>query len=97
MVITEHIVSFCDKTIQETAIKINDIEAILKQKLEKKIYKEIKKTITSNKVVTKKTLHHRKFMKYNSLKYKPTTTVKVKKIAEGTGNTKNRKSYKETK
>ena len=95
MVITEHIVSFCDKTIQETAIKINDIETILKQKVEKKIYKEIKKTITSNKVVTKKTLHHRKFMKYNSLKYKP-TTVKVKKIAEGTGNTKNRKSYRET-
>ena len=75
----EQIASFCDKTIEETAIKINNIESILKQQLEKKEYEEIKKTITSNEVATKKILHQRKFKKYNSLKYKPTPTVKVKK------------------
>ena len=36
-----------------------------------------------------KTLHQPKFQKYNSLKYKPTPTEKVKKIAAETGNTEN--------
>ena len=30
------IASFCDKTIEDTAIKINDTESILKQQLEEK-------------------------------------------------------------
>ena len=34
-------------------------------------------------------MHQIKFKKHNSLKYKPTSTVKVKKIAEETGNTEN--------
>ena len=32
----KQIVSFCDKTIEETPTKINDTESILKQQLEKK-------------------------------------------------------------
>ena len=85
----EQIVSLCNKTIEETVIKINITQSILKQQLEKKEYEEIKKTITSNEVATKKILHQRKFKKYNSLKYNPTPTVKVKKIAEETGNAEN--------
>ena len=49
----------------------------------------MKKKITSNEVATKKILRQRKFKKYNSLKYKPTATVKKKKIAEETGNAEN--------
>ena len=86
LVLMEQIVSFCDKTIEETPIKINDTESILKQQLEKKEYEEIKETIISKEAVIKKILHQRKFKKYNRLKYKPTTTVKVKKIAKETGN-----------
>ena len=36
-----------------------------------------------------KTLHQPEFKKYHSLKYKPTPTEKVKKIAAETGNTEN--------
>ena len=61
LVLKEQIVSFCDKTIEETAIKISNTVPILKQQLEKKEYKEIKKTITSNEAATKKILHQRKF------------------------------------
>ena len=75
----EQIVSFCNKTIEEIAIKINNTESILIKKWEKKEYEETNKTITSNEAAMKKILHQRKFKKYNSLKYKPTPTVKVKK------------------
>ena len=83
----EQIVSFCDNTIEETAIKINNTESILKRQPEKK---EIKKTITSTEAAAKKILPQRKFKKYNSLKYKPKPTAEVKEIAKETGNTKNR-------
>ena len=36
LVSMEQIVSFCDKKIEETAVKINNTESILKQQLEKK-------------------------------------------------------------
>ena len=85
----EQIVSFCDITIEERAIKINNTESALKEQLEKKEYEEIKKTITSNEAATKKILRRWKFKKHNSLKYKATPTVKVKKIAEESGNTEN--------
>ena len=52
----EQIVSFCDITIEERAIKINNTESALKEQLEKKEYEEIKKTITSNEAATKKIL-----------------------------------------
>ena len=90
MALLKQIVSFCDKIIEETTIKINDTESILKQQLEKKEYEEIKKTIISNEAATKKTLHHQNFKKYNSFKHKPTPTVKVKKITKETGNIENR-------
>ena len=87
----EQIVLFCNKTIEETAIKIDNTEPILKQKLEKKEYEEIKKTITSNEVATKSILRIlRKFKKYRNVKYKLTRTVKVKKIVEEIGNAENR-------
>ena len=73
--------------MEEKATKTDNTESILKQQLEKKEYEEIKKTITSNKAATKRTLHQLMFKKYNSLK--PTPTVKEKKIAEETGNTEN--------
>ena len=82
----EQIVSFCDNTIEETAIKINNTESILKRQPEKK---EIKK-ITSTEAAAKKILPQRKFKKYNSLKCKPKPTAEVKEIAKETGNTKKR-------
>ena len=50
----EDIVSFCDKTNTETNTKIDQIEYILKQQLEKSEYDEIQKTIKSNVASTKK-------------------------------------------
>ena len=50
----EQTVSFCGKTIEETASKINDTELILKQQLEKKECKEINKTTESNEAAIKK-------------------------------------------
>ena len=88
LVLMEQIVSFCDKT-EETTIKINDNESILKQQLEKKEYEEKKKTITSKEAATKKILHQQKYKKHISLKYKPTLNVKVKKITEVICNTEN--------
>ena len=74
-----HIVIFCDKTIKEKHDKIDQTDCILKTKLEKAEYDEIRKTIASNETEKKKILHQRKFKKYNNLKYnlkyKPKPTV----------------------
>ena len=43
----EQSVLFCDNTMEETAIKINNTESSLKLQLEKKENEEIKKTITT--------------------------------------------------
>ena len=43
-----HIVIFCDKTIKEKHDKIDQTDCILKTKLEKAEYDEIRKTIASN-------------------------------------------------
>ena len=70
-----HIVIFCDKTIKEKHDKIDQTDCILKTKLEKAEYDEIRKTIASNET-EKKILHQRKFKKYNNnLKYKPKPTL----------------------
>ena len=70
-----HIVIFCDKTIKEKHDKIDQTDCILKTKLEKTEYDEIRKNIASNET-EKKILHQRKFKKYNNnLKYKPKPTV----------------------
>ena len=49
----EDVISFCDKTIKERNTKIDIIEYILKQQLEKNEYDKIQKTIKSNKASTK--------------------------------------------
>ena len=65
-----HIVIFCDKTIKEKHDKIDQIDSILKTKIEKAEYEEIQKTIASKETAKKKKiLHQRKFKKYsNNLK-----------------------------
>ena len=56
--------------------KIDQTDCILKTKLEKAEYGEIRKTIASNETGKKKILRQRKFKKYNNnLKYKPEPTV----------------------
>ena len=56
----EDVVSFSDKTIKETNIKIDPTEEILKQQLRKNEYGKIQKTIYSNEVSTEKILHQQK-------------------------------------
>ena len=64
-----HIVIFCDKSIKEKHDKIDQIDSILKTKIEKAEYEEIQKTIASKETAKKKILHQRKFKKYsNNLK-----------------------------
>ena len=50
----EDVVSFCDKAIKETNIKIDQTKSILKQQLGKNEYEEIQKTIKLNEASTKK-------------------------------------------
>ena len=64
----EDIVSFCDKTNTKTNTKIDQIEYIFKQQLEKIEYDEIQKTIKSNVASTKKILYQPKLKKFNNLK-----------------------------
>ena len=52
-----HIVIFCDKTIKEKHDKIDQTDCILKTKLEKAQYKEIRKTIASNETEKKKKIY----------------------------------------
>ena len=49
-----HIVIFCDKTIKEKHDKIDQIDSILKTKIEKAEYEEIQKTIASKETAKKK-------------------------------------------
>ena len=70
-----HIVIFCGKIIKEKDDEIDQTDCILKTKVEKAEYEEIRKTIWSNET-EKKIPHQRKFRKYNNnLKYKPEPTV----------------------
>ena len=78
----EDVVSFCEKTIKETNIKIDQTEGILKQQLGKNEYEEIQNTTKSNEASTKKVLHQRKFGKFNNLKYKPKAQIKATTIEE---------------
>ena len=49
-----HIVIFCDKTVKEKHDKIDQIDSILKTKIEKAEYEEIQKTIASKETAKKK-------------------------------------------
>ena len=69
--LVEDAVSFCNKTIKETNINIDQTEGIIKQQLRKNEYEEILKTVKANEASTKKILLQRKFKKFNDLKYKP--------------------------
>ena len=70
-----HIVIFCGKTIKEKDNKIDQTDCILKKKVEKAEYEEIRKTFHQMKP-KKNILHQRKFRKYNNnLKYKLEPTV----------------------
>ena len=88
-----HIVIFCDKTINEKHDKIDQIDSNFKTKIEKAEYEEIQKTIASKETAKKKRkkkiiiiiiiLHQRKFKKYNNnLKYKLEPAVRVKNIID---------------
>lgn len=48
LILMNKFVSFCGKTIQQIAIKINNTESTLKQHLEKKEYEETKKAIITS-------------------------------------------------
>ena len=78
----EDVVSFCDKTVKETNIKIDQTEGILQQQLRMNEYEEIQKTIKENYASTKKILHQRKLRKLNNLKYKPKVQIKATTIEE---------------
>ena len=73
----EDVVSFCDRTIKETNIKIDPTEGILKQQLRKNEYGKIQKTIYSNEVSTEKILHQQKLKNFNNLKYQPKTQIRA--------------------
>ena len=64
----EDVVSFSDKTIKETNIKIKQTEGIFQQQFRKNEYEKIQKKIEANKASTKKILHQPKFKKFNNLK-----------------------------
>ena len=78
----EDVVSFCDKTVKETNIKIDQTEGILQQQLRMNEYEEIQKTIKENYASTKKILHQQKLRKLNNLKYKPKVQIKATTIEE---------------
>ena len=80
----EQIVSFCDKTIEEITVKINNTESILKNSCRKKIRRKKENNYTKWNT-TKNILHQRKCKKYNSLQYKPTKKLLKKQV-----NTENR-------
>ena len=86
-------VSFCNKTIKKTNVKIDQTESTLKQQLQKNKYDEIQKAIKANEASTKKILHQRKFKKFNNLKYKLKAQIKATTI-EGTEN-KEKRTYAE--
>ena len=67
------IVTFCDKTISETAAHITSTEKGLKQNMEKAEFQKIKETISSE-GATKRVLKQRKFKKFNYLKHYPKTS-----------------------
>ena len=78
----EDVVSFCDKTIKKTNIKIDQTEGILKQQFRKNEYDGMQKTIKANKASMKKMLPQGKFKKFNILKYISKMQIKATTIEE---------------
>ena len=83
LILMKQIVTYCKKTKEKSQTSIIEIEATLKQQLNKDDYAEIQNTIKVHKTATKQILHQRKFKKFNSLKYKPKHIVKTTNFTEG--------------
>ena len=73
----DHIVSYCDKTLEKTNNDISATETTLKNAMEQEEFTRIQPAIETNEESTKRQLKQRKFKKYNTLKYKPKDTQKV--------------------
>ena len=83
LILMKQIVTYCKKTEEKSQTSITEIEATLKQQLNKDDYAEIQNTVKVNKTATKQILHQRKFKKFNTLTYKPKHTVKTANFTEG--------------
>ena len=59
-----HIVTFCDKTTEETNNKIDQTDSILKAKLKKTVYEDTQKTNQMKPHQRKLIPQQRKFKKY---------------------------------
>jgi len=77
LVLMKQIVSFCDKTINQTEEDITKTKHVLKSETEKSEFNEIEKTINENLEASNRILRQRKFKKYNSLKYNPKPNSKT--------------------
>ena len=83
-----HIVTFCDKTIEETNNKIDQTDSILKAKLKKTVYEDTQKTNQMKPHQRKLIPQQRKFKKYWNLKYKLKPAVKGTNIIDENENLK---------
>ena len=77
LILMEHIVSYCGKTIEKTNNDISATETALKNAIEQEEFTRIQSAIETNVEATKRQLKHRKFKTYNILKYKSKDTQKI--------------------
>ena len=77
LILMDHIVSYCGKTLEKTNNDISATETALKNAMEQEEFTRIQRAIETNEEATKRQLKHQKFKKYNILKYKPKDTQKV--------------------
>ena len=68
----KYIIKFCDKTIAESKLAMQNIEAKLKASMEREEFSELDKTIKKNEEATKRLLQQRKFKTLNHLKHSKT-------------------------
>ena len=59
LILMKGIVTFCDKTISETAAHVTSTEKALKQNMEKEEFQKIKETISRNEKATKRILNQK--------------------------------------
>ena len=77
LILMDHIVSYCGKTLEKTNNDISATETALKNAMEQEEFTRIQRAIETNAEATKRQLKQRKFKKYNTLKCKPKDTQKV--------------------
>ena len=68
----KYIIKFCNKTIAESKLARQNIEAKLKASMEREEFSELDKTIKKNEEATKRLLQQRKFKTLNHLKHSKT-------------------------